>query len=132
MIQDIVDYVQRVYASFPNEQGEWTAADVVYQPVPSKNQHIMGFSHANPILKITESSKSEIIVELFYTPEYSLELDDTVLKRVSSKRTVQAFIDDKGITLFYNTGHSCQYLNATSLVNVLVGSNLLLDTCYDE
>ena len=132
MVADVVSYVQRVYQTFPNETGEWVATNVVHLEVPSKNQHIVGFAVANPIIKITETSKSEIVIEVFYTPHYSMELDETVLRRASPKRTVQVIVEEQTITLFFDKGHSTRCPTTRGLVEALVHSNLLLDNFEDE
>jgi hypothetical protein len=132
MIDDVAAYVQRVYQTFPNETGEWIATNVERHHIPSKNQHIVGFALANPIIKITETSKSEIVIEVFYTPHYSLELDETVLRRASPKRTVQVIVEAQTITLFFDKGHSTRCPTTRGLVEALVHNNLLLDNFEDE
>ena len=132
MIDDVVSYVKRVYQTFPNETGEWVATNVVHLEVPSKNQHIVGFAVANPIIKITETSKSEVVIEVFYTPHYSLELDETVLRRASPKRTVQVIVEEQTTTLFFDKGHSTRCPTTRGLVDALVRSNLLLDNSENE
>ena len=129
-IQNLVAYVQRVYQTYTDEKGNWVATDVTCYAVPSKRQHVVGFSMSNPIAKITETSTSDIKIELFYAPSYSLELDQTVLKR--EKRTVQAIIEEPNITLFFDKGHYTEYPNTSELVDTLVRCNLLLDNYGDE
>ena len=131
-IQNLVAYVQRVYQTYTDEKGNWVATDVTCYAVPSKRQHVVAFSMmSNPIAKITtETSTSDIHIELFYAPSYSLELDRMVLKR--EKRTVQAIIEEPNIiTLFFDKGHYTEYPNTSDLVDTLVRCNLLLDNYGD-
>ena len=133
-IQNLVAYVQRVYQTYTDEKGNWVATDVTCYAVPSKRQHVVAFSMmmSNPIAKITTTETSDIHIELFYAPSYSLELDRMVLKR--EKRTVQAIIEEPNIiiTLFFDKGHYTEYPNTSDLVDTLVRCNLLLDNYGDE
>lgn len=87
-IQELIAYVQRVYACHMREDGQWVATTVLHGRSASKQVLLLSSPRRQPLLTITAAPNGGTLLRFALVPRWSEGANQTVLAKKAARATV--------------------------------------------